>query len=341
MADTEWGKRDSRGEWQPDELPQPGPPFRLPWKPVDVLAFFFAPEGFLWPYNLLYAAMAVASWLWFTPGFDRTVHFQVGWIAEIYLRNLVLLVLVAGTLQLRLYTTRGQGTKFKYTNRWLARKDPKFLFGSQLWDNVFWNVTSGCLIWTGWEAVTLWLYAHKIIPYVSWRAHPVYCVLLMVGVIFLRLFHFYWVHRLIHWKPLYRISHYVHHKNINIGPWSGLSMHPIEHLLYFSGVLFHWIIPSHPIHAIFHLMHAGISPALGHMGFHKLVTKDEKGLKADTYFHYLHHRFFTVNFGVEALPLDKWFGSFHDGSPAAHAAMMAKRAKARPGGAEATGHQGE
>lgn len=93
------------------------------------------------------------------------------------------------------------------------------------------------------------------------------------------------------------------------------------------GVLIHWVIPSHPIHAILHLMHAGVCPALGHTGFHKLVIKGEKGLQSDNFFHHLHHRYFTVNFGVEALPLEKWFGSFHDGSPAAHSAMLEKRKK--------------
>jgi len=329
MSETEWGVRDARGEWQPAELPKPSPMFRLPWRVWDVIKWLFAPESFLWPYNLLYALMAVAAWLWFTPGFDRTVHFQAGWIAELYLRNAVFLLLVAGGLHLRLYMTRGQGSKYKYSNKWLAAHDSKFLFKNQTWDNIFWNYVSGVTIWTAWEAVTLWLYANHKIPYVGWREHPVYCVLLMIAIPFLRLVHFYWVHRLIHWKPLYAISHFVHHKNVNIGPWSGLSMHPLEHILYFSGVLFHWIIPSNPVHAIYHLMHAGISPALGHAGFHKLVTKEEKGLAADNYFHYLHHRYFTVNFGSEAVPLDKWFGSFHDGSPKAHQAMMDKRSRAR------------
>jgi sterol desaturase/sphingolipid hydroxylase (fatty acid hydroxylase superfamily) len=76
-------------------------------------------------------------------------------------------------------------------------------------------------------------------------------------------------------------------------------------------------------------MHAGLSPALGHAGFHKLVAKEERGLMADNYFHYLHHRFFTVNYGVESVPHDKWFGSFHDDSPEAHSAMLAQRSKAR------------
>ncbi|MGO8694791.1 MAG: sterol desaturase family protein [Rectinemataceae bacterium] len=327
MSDAEWGVRDSRGEWRPEPLPQRSPIFEWPWKPLKILKYLFAPMGFLWPYNLTVALIAIVSWFFFTPGLDRTVHIEAGWIAEILARNIVLVVLIAGGMHLRLYTMKGQGMKFKYSDKWLATKDPRFFLGNQALDNALWSLTSGCVIWTAWESVTLWMYSNKLIPYVGFRAHPVYCTLLMVGVVLLRQIHFYFVHRLIHWKPLYRISHYLHHKNINIGPWSGLSMHPIEHLLYFSGVLLHWVIPSNPIHAIFHLMHAGVTPALGHAGFQKFVIKGERGLANDQYFHYLHHRYFTVNFGNEAVPLDWWFGSYYDGTPEAYGAMIARRGK--------------
>ena len=250
-------------------------------------------------------------------------------MVELFVRNVVLVVIVSGGMHLRLYATRGQGMKFKYSDKWLAKRDKRFLFGDQTWDNVFWSLGSGCIFWTAWEAITLWAYANRLIPYVHFSAHPIYSVLLMVAVIYLRQIHFFFIHRLIHWKPLYRISHYLHHKNINIGPWSGLAMHPLEHLLYFSGALLHWIIPSGPIHVIYHLMHAGLTPALGHSGFHKFVGKGEGGLTDDNYFHYLHHRWFTVNFGNEAVPLDLWFGSFLDGSPESEAALLARRAKAK------------
>ena len=36
-----------------------------------------------------------------------------------------------------------------------------------------------------------------------------------------------------------------------------------------------------------------------------------------TFFHQLHHRFFTCNYGNVELPMDRWFGSFNDGSTAA------------------------
>ena len=152
MADVQWGKRDKRGEWVPDPLPEPGPLFQWPLKLKKIAKYMFAPESFLWPYNLFYALLAVGVWYFFTPGFDRTVTFAVGWITELYLRNVVILIIIVGGLHLRLYMQKGQGTKFKYSDKWLASKNKKFLFRNQTADNVFWNLTSGAIIWTGWEA---------------------------------------------------------------------------------------------------------------------------------------------------------------------------------------------
>jgi sterol desaturase/sphingolipid hydroxylase (fatty acid hydroxylase superfamily) len=80
-------------------------------------------------------------------------------------------------------------------------------------------------------------------------------------------------------------------------------MHPVEHLLYFSGVLIHWIVPSHPIHARFQLLHAGLSPAQGHTGFDKIVVGREASVDFDCYAHYLHHKYFEVNYADGAVPL--------------------------------------
>lgn len=303
--------RDAKGEWRPSPLPAPSPITNGPWKPAVLLKHLW---NVLWPYNLIYAAMAFAVWLWLTPSATTTARFRVDWIALLFLRNAALLTVVAGALHLRMYIQRAQGVNFKYSDKWLATKDRKFTFGDQTRDNVFWSVVSGCGIWTAYEAVTLWLYSNGVIPMFDMRQHPVWAVVLTLGVIYFRYFHFYWVHRLIHWKPLYKPVHSLHHRNINVGPWSGLSMHPLEHIVYFSAVLIHWVVPSSPFHAIFNLLHAGISPAVGHLGFHRMVVDGEKGLASDGYFHYLHHRLFTVNFGVEAMPLDWWFGTQHDGS---------------------------
>ena len=327
MSEADLGVRDAKGEWQPANLPQPSPMWDRPVRVKVILKAIFGHDGILWPKNLVYMGIAVVAWLFFTPSLERTATFQIGWIAEIYLRNVALLVLIAGGLHLRLYIKRTQGKKFKYNARWLAKKNRAFLFGNQTWDNMFWSLISGAGIWTAYEAVTLWMYGNGWLPRVEWRtpAGIAYCSLMMIAVLFLRQMHFYWTHRWTHWKPLYKVAHYLHHRNVNIGPWSGLSMHPIEHLIYFSGVLLHWVIPSHPIHAVFHLLHTGLSPAAGHAGFSKFVVKDDKTFSNGGYFHYLHHRYFECNYGNEGVPLDKWFGSFHDGSPAAHAAMRGRR----------------
>jgi len=332
MADTYTEPRDSRGEWQPEELPQVVPLFRWPLKIVGILKFLFWPGGYLLGWNSVYIGVGVLAWLFLTPSLERMASFRLDWIALIYLRNAALLTFFAGGMHLRLYMKRAQGNHFKYTNKWLSTDNKKFLFRNQTKDNIFWNFASGCVIWTGYEAVSHWAFANELIPLVSWSENPIYIILILLAIGFMRDMHFYWTHRFSHWKPLYKSAHYLHHKNVNIGPWSGLSMHPIEHILYMSGILLHWVIPSHPIHALAHVMHAGLSPTPGHTGFDKFVLKagqqDNKERSVAVpggYFHYLHHKYFTVNFGGGMVPFDKWFGSWHDGSPEIHEIMMARR----------------
>ena len=87
-------------------------------------------------------AVPVLTWLYFKPSMETMKTFSFGWIAYIFIRNLVLITLVAGAWHLRLYTTRAQGTDFKHTNKRLARDNPIFLFSNKLYDNLFWTVLS-------------------------------------------------------------------------------------------------------------------------------------------------------------------------------------------------------
>jgi len=100
----------------------------------------------------------------------------------------------------------------------------RFTFGSQTRENVFWSLASGLPLWTAWEAVTLWLFSSGHIPWVDLADHPVYFVVLMLLVPIWTEIHFYAVHRLIHWPPLYKAVHSLHHRNTNPAPWSGLSI---------------------------------------------------------------------------------------------------------------------
>jgi sterol desaturase/sphingolipid hydroxylase (fatty acid hydroxylase superfamily) len=323
--EQDFGIRDTRGEWRPAGVLKPAPIFVWPPQPLAFLKWLFVSGGYLLPWNVFYVALAIVTWSFLTPALPRMATFRFDWIATIYLRNLGILIVFAGILHLRLYIQRAQDRAYKYNSHWPSTSNPTFLFHNQVFDNVFWSIVSGCTFWSAYEVVLMWAYANNLIPYVSWATSPVYCVLLLFAIPVWRLFHFYWIHRLIHWKPLYDKVHYLHHKNVNIGPWSGLAMHPVEHLIYFSVVLIHWIVPSHPVHVIFNLQHTGLTPAQGHSGFDEILLAGGAKIPNHNYMHYLHHRYQTVNYGDGLVPLDKWFGSFHDGSDKSHAEMRKKQ----------------
>jgi sterol desaturase/sphingolipid hydroxylase (fatty acid hydroxylase superfamily) len=303
-----FGIRNRKGEWQPPYPAEYAPIFVWPPRPRQLLRWLLAYPGFLWPWNSVYLLVTLMTWFLLQPALSRCAHLQADWIGLMYLRNLGLLWLVSGGWHLALYSWKVQGTERKYDPRWPSVNDPKFLFRNQTYDNIFWSCVSGCTVWTAYEALYMWACANHRVPYVDWRSHPVYCSLWLCAIPFWRELHFYWIHRAIHWPPLYRAVHYLHHKNVNPEPWSGLAMHPVEHILYFSVVLIHWVIPGHPIHFLFNAQHTALTPAAGHDGFEGPVLKGR--LPGGSYFHYLHHRFFNCNYGEATLPLDRWFGTF-------------------------------
>lgn len=321
MDDTLYGKRNKRGDWAPAKLLSYPPVFVWPVQPIRFLKWVFGYPGYLMPWNVLYAVIGTLLWLYATPSFETTKTLSIGWIAYLLARNAALVFVFFGMFHLRLYMQRKQGTSFKYNAKWPSVGNDAFLFGNQTVDNVIWTFAGAVPIWTAFEALTLWAFANGIIPYVAFADHPVYCGIVMLLVPTFRDLHFYLVHRLIHWPPLYHAVHKLHHNNVNPGPWSGLAMHPAEHLLYFSGVLIHWIVPSNPVHAMFHLVHAGLAPAPGHAGFDKIVFGEDSAIDTHAYDHYLHHKYFECNYADGVIPLDKWFGTFHDGSAEAQERM--------------------
>jgi sterol desaturase/sphingolipid hydroxylase (fatty acid hydroxylase superfamily) len=330
MSDITMGRATERGD-APPAVPIPTPPlFVWPPQPVALAKFLFGVPGYFMPMNIMYMGLAILSWFWLTPSLASMATFQWDWVALVYARNLGLTFLVFGGLHLRFYTLKRQGTRYMLNRREPTAKARHFLFGNQVHENMFWTAGSGVLIWTAYEVVTLWAFANGYIPMVNWEEHPIWFVLLFCAIPIIRDAHFYFIHRLLHYPMFYGRFHALHHKNTDIGPWSGMSMHPVEHAIYFSGILIHWIIPSHPIHAIFHVQATGLAPAIGHVGFHKLLTGNDNVYSiGQRYFHYLHHRYFECNYGGDGtVPLDKWFGSMHDGTPESHETMRARRAKA-------------
>jgi sterol desaturase/sphingolipid hydroxylase (fatty acid hydroxylase superfamily) len=135
------------------------------------------------------------------------------------------------------------------------------------------------------------------------------------------------VHRLIHVPILYKYIHSVHHNSVNPSPWSSLSMHPVEHLLYWSDSLIHLIVPSHPLLFLYNLQITGTGAVVGHIGFDKMEVGEHGAVNTHAFAHYLHHKHFEVNYADGATGIDKLFGTWHDGSKEGQELMDARYAK--------------
>ncbi|MCB2141623.1 MAG: sterol desaturase family protein, partial [Rhodobacteraceae bacterium] len=134
--------------------------------------------------------------------------------------------------------------------------------------------------------------------------------------------HFFCGHWLIHQGVLYKWIHSIHHNSINPSPWSSMSMHPVEAAFFFSEMMWHLLIPSNPFVALFQVTSTAYGAVVGHIGFDRLEMTDKNGVVTHAYTHYLHHKYFEVNYGGDGLvPLDKWFGTWHDGTKAADEQM--------------------
>ncbi len=269
--------------------------------------------------------LALAAWWLLYPSLEASKSLEFSWIAQVWLVNMGMMIVVAGGLHWLFYTRKAQGDRLKFDKRPQGRSNRLWTFSDQVRDNMFWSLSSGVAQLTAFQVVILWAMANGYAPVITFADNPVWFVLALILLPIWSALHFYWVHRLLHVPFLYRHVHSLHHRNVNIGPWSGLSMHPVEHLLYFSSLLIHLIVASHPIHLVFHVIYQGPGAAMTHTGYEDLLIRDKRRLALGTFYHQLHHRYYECNYGNQEMPWDRWFGTFHDGSDAATDATRSRK----------------
>ncbi len=310
--------------YRPDVPIESSPFFSWPLRPLS-MARWIADRWFSIAENSLLVLLALACWLWAAPSLQEAQTLQFGWMVEVWARNMLLMIGVAGGLHVYFHVWRKQKQDLKFDPREIPPTGRIFTFNSQLWDNVFWTLASGVTLWTAYEVLMFWAMANGYAPLLSWQDSPIFfAVILFLTPVWIS-FHFYWIHRWLHWPPLYRLAHSLHHRNTNVGPWSGLSMHPVETLMFFSSVLIHFIIAAHPVHILFHMFHQALTAATSHTGFEGLLVKDKNRLHLGNFHHQMHHRYFECNYGNLEVPWDKVFGSFHDGTDESHEKFKERR----------------
>lgn len=314
MDDLQYGTRDKRGNWSPNEPLQIAPFWEGRWGKMK----HFVVE-YLWPWNAFHMAVTLAYWfLLLAPNLDKFASFNLTWTLILYAVNAGGIFVMYGSVELFYYAKRKQGTRFKYNAKFPSESPSDvFWFKSQNLDNFLRSFFVSIPIWTLIQVLFLWCFANGIhaFAWLGWEQHWLWLVILTLLVPAIHEIHFFCGHWLIHQGVLYKWIHSVHHNSINPSPWSSMSMHPVEGAFFFSEILWHLLIPSNPIVAMFQLNSTGFGAINGHIGFEKLELTDEKAMNSHAYAHYLHHKYFEVNYGGEGLvPLDKWFGTWHDGS---------------------------
>lgn len=255
--------------------------------------FFFSP-------NFVWFSVALFVYLAFPYDLQAARSFGVGWVLKRLAVNLAVTWLYVGFWDVALYGLQWSKRKFnplRWPNRW------------ELFHNV-WYANLGILQWTVWEVFFIYAYATGRLPYIRDReafatvSNAVIMVLFTLAVPVWRGLHFYFAHRFIHIRPMYRFVHSLHHRNTDIEPAAGLCMHPVEHMYYFSCIAPSLYLYLSPFHFAFNGWHLLLSPAASHSGWEDHMQSDQ--------FHYLHHARFECNYGSASFPLDNMFGTFVD-----------------------------
>lgn len=319
MASNEWNH-------VPDELPLTvNPLFYWPPNPKAVFLWYWS-SWFPLTINLAIVGLAYAAYTYTAPTLDQAQTPGL-WMLTILIRNLILLTVLAQGLHLLFHRSALQGGDHKYDPRPFPRQGRVFTFKDQYWDNLFWALASGVTIWSAYECLIWWSMANGYASVWLWSDGWLWFLAVFLLIPVWESFYFYWIHRLLHTNLFYRF-HALHHRNTDIGPWSGMSMHPIEHLFYFGTALIHFVVPTHPVHMICHLMFYALYAITTHTGFEGIWAGGRKRLHLGNFHHQMHHRYFEVNYGTLEVPWDKIFGTFHDGTPEGKA-MMKERLKTR------------
>jgi sterol desaturase/sphingolipid hydroxylase (fatty acid hydroxylase superfamily) len=142
----------------------------------------------------------------------------------------------------------------------------------------------------------------------------VYFVLAFPLMFLLHDTYFYWTHRAMHHKKLFRVMHLVHHKSVNPSPWAAYAFHPLEAVVE-AGifVVFLFTLPVHPLHLLLFFFFMIVYNVYGHLGYELYppgFSRHWIGKWINTSVnHNQHHQYFKGNYGLYFTFWDRIMGT--------------------------------
>lgn len=181
-----------------------------------------------------------------------------------------------------------------------------------------------------WSVVTIFIFA-SIIGIGTWAIYegpvghlwdywqaPTWAQWLLVlpGMLLVHDTYFYWVHRAMHTRLLYRTVHAVHHQSTDPTSWSAFAFHPLEAVLegLIVPILF-WMFPADPQIALGYTITIFVFNVVGHSGYeiypHRFLRWPLIQWILTSTHHNMHHPTFNYNFGLYFNIWDRLLGTVH------------------------------
>lgn len=155
---------------------------------------------------------------------------------------------------------------------------------------------------------------------IYWRIREYGWLYLPVSIFLCMVIHdtyFYWTHRFMHWRPVFKYLHVGHHRSISPTPWAIFAFQPGEAIIQFLGIA--GLVMFLPLHPIALLIFLGMDTQMntaGHTGYEvvpRFIASHPlyRGLNTVTH-HDAHHTNMGRNFGSFFNVWDRWMGTFQD-----------------------------
>ncbi|PUZ30052.1 Sterol desaturase/sphingolipid hydroxylase, fatty acid hydroxylase superfamily [Chitinophaga costaii] len=218
-------------------------------------------------------------------------------IAVIFSITLVRYLVLAGIPFLLFYLLLETSTsKYKIQKRKAVKKDffREILHSSS--SSLVFSIMVGILLFTPLKSHTL--------LYTDVQAYPLWW--LPASLVLSLVIHdtyFYWMHRLLHHKSIFKYTHLVHHQSVNPSPWTSYSFHIVEAVT--EGAILPILAFTLPMQADMLIIFTVVSLIInvyGHLGYEIMP----KGLRQSYLFevintsvyHNLHHSKFKGNYSL-------------------------------------------